>query len=196
MRLGDRCCARGVFNYVRLADHSTTSGARNPGQVDALVGGKASRARRRTHRFRRWCRCRRRCCRPHRRRCGCWRWRWRCRSRLRRRRLRRGWCRSFPRCCLVEFTEQRPEGHDVTFLHRAPDEYAAGCRGHLDRYLIRFQLDHGFAGGHRFAFLLEPTGDGGFYDRLAERRNLDRDHALKCVMSWRARAVQGADRRR
>ena len=80
---------------------------------------------------------------------------------------------------LVQLTERRAKSDDVAFLVSAPDEYAAGCRGHLDRYLIRFELDDGFPGCYRFTLPLQPTGDGGLYDRLTEWRNFDRDHAGK-----------------
>ena len=77
----------------------------------------------------------------------------------------------------VQFTERCAERYDVAFLVRAPDEYAAGCRGNLDRYLIRFELDQGFPGRYRFTLPFQPARDGGLDDRLTERRNFDRDHS-------------------
>lgn len=77
----------------------------------------------------------------------------------------------------VQFSERRAECDDIAFLVRAPDEYAAGCRGNLDRYLIRFELDHGFPGRYRLTLSFQPAGDGGLDDRLTERRNFDRDHS-------------------
>jgi hypothetical protein len=97
---------------------------------------------------------------------------------------------------LVKLAQQCTERHDLAFLGRAPDEYAAGCRGNLDRYLIGFQLDQGFAGGHGLSFLLHPAGDCGLNDRLAERWNLDRDHAVKCVRKQVGARRTGANRRR
>ena len=79
--------------------------------------------------------------------------------------------------CLVQFTERRSKRDDVAFLVRAPDEYAAGCRGTLDRYLIRFELNEGFPGRDGFTFPFQPAGDGGLDDRLTEWRNFDRDHS-------------------
>lgn len=158
--------AADVLHHVRLAHHATAAGARHLRQVHTFVCGESACARRSTGGYlprggssgtggcrrlmglRRW-RCRG---------CGCW-------SR---------------RCCacgrFVQLAQHCPQRDDVAFLLFAPDEYAACGRWYLDRYLIRFEFDQGFAGRDSLSFLLEPTGNGGFDDRLTERWNLDRDH--------------------
>jgi len=91
--------------------------------------------------------------------------------------LRRRWRGWLSGGRFVQLTERRAEGDNIAFLVRAPDEYAAGCRGNLDRYLIRFELDQGFPGRYCFTLPLQPARDGGLDDRLTERRNFDRDHS-------------------
>jgi hypothetical protein len=141
-----------VLDDIRLAHHAAASSTLNTRQVHAFFGGQASRGRRRSHFLflsRGW---------------RGWRgWGWRCWCRL----YFRGWfrlgrgCRLSRRALrrrrLIEFTQHRAQRHHVAFLMRTPDEYAAGCRGHLDRYLIRLELDERFPGRHGFTFAFEPA---------------------------------------
>ena len=67
--------------------------------------------------------------------------------------------------------------HDVAFRRAAASSARPPHRRHLDRDLVRLELDQRVAGATPVALLLHPPRDGRFDDRLTERRHLDRDHS-------------------
>ena len=164
-----------MLHDIRLAHDATASRSRHGREVHVFVRCHAFGSGRSTNLRRRCCRLSSRRWRGSGRELGCLGRRGRFGGRGR-------------RCCrrlaatsrrFIELAKNSAESNDIAFLVRTPDEYSARCRGHLDGYLIGFELDDGFTGRYRFSFLLQPARNGGFDDRLTERWNLDRNHAGK-----------------
>src|SRR5690606_9444444 len=78
---------------------------------------------------------------------------------------------------LVDGGEQRVDADGLTFLCDDFGEYAGGGGGNLDRHLVGFELAEHLVHGHSVAHLLEPGGDGGLGDALAEGGHADLGHA-------------------
>jgi hypothetical protein len=78
---------------------------------------------------------------------------------------------------LVELSDLLVDADHVALVLGARHEHAGFERRHLDGDLVGLELDDGLARLHGVTLLPEPARDGGFHDRLAEGRDLDRDHS-------------------
>ena len=74
---------------------------------------------------------------------------------------------------LADLTEEIVNLHDITLAMQSFGEDAPTHRRHLDRNLVRLELDERIARRDDVALFLHPPRHGGFDDRFTERRHFD-----------------------